>query len=96
MPSEATDLLSLDKMCNMVPSAYFYRSPSKITHFGNRDLQHHIYVQVARSTPWTVFLARMDSLNKRMVFGCSGCATNARLCTWDERAYKSQTLIGCQ
>ncbi len=91
--SEAADV---EKVFNMAPSAYFYRSPSKRTHCGTDQLQHPIYIQVARSTPWTVFLAGAHSFDRCVVFGCPGCAINTGSFNIVERREKPKYLIGYQ
>jgi hypothetical protein len=40
----------------------------------DRDPRHHVYVQVAGNTPWTVFLAGADKVHNRVCFKCPHCA----------------------
>jgi hypothetical protein len=36
--------------------------------------RYHVYVQVAGSSPWTLFLAGLDKTHNRICFDCTGCA----------------------
>ncbi|KAL8743702.1 MAG: hypothetical protein Q9190_003970 [Brigantiaea leucoxantha] len=77
MPSAASDLLSTDKVLNMPASRSFSGTPENRSFCDINDkLKYHRYIQVAGSTPWTVFLAG-QYVDARIVFRCLDCAVSA-------------------
>ena len=95
--SDAPDVLPAEKVFNMAPSSYCCHSSGRLPDCrSDSKFQHHVYVQVAGSTPWAVFLAGMHSYKSRIVFGCPGCAANAGANVCLDTGDGCRTLIGYQ
>lgn len=59
-----------------------------------QEPRYHVYVPVADSTPWAVFLAGQSYVFNRVTFGCTDCAVNAGPNSVSTMSGGLRTLIG--